>query len=66
MGRMAVVDSGDCRVQSHQKNQTRPADARGNIEIDRGYPDLQTSVVSHKRVELFLFVLRERGSVQPG
>ncbi len=25
-----------------------------------------TSVVSHKRLELFLFVLRERGNVQPG
>jgi hypothetical protein len=24
------------------------------------------SVVSHKRLELFLFVLRERGNVQPG
>ena len=54
MGRMAVVDSRDCRVQSHQKNQTRPADARGNIEIDRGYPDPQTSIECRSEIGIHL------------
>jgi hypothetical protein len=37
----------------------------GNGLSGMGYHN-NTSVVSHKQVELFLFVLRERGNVQPG
>ena len=39
-------------------------DVAGNVIND--LDDSPASVVSHKRLVLFIFFLRERGSVQPG